>query len=150
MFFDPMYFLILAPGILLAAWAQLRVQMAFARAKQLRAQSGYSGAQAASALLHAAGVSGVQIEPVEGFLSDHYVPGQRVLRLSPDVYAGRSLAALGVAAHECGHALQEATRYPLLVLRNGLVPLAGVGSSLSWIIMLAGFALHLAGLIYVG
>src|SRR5713226_1519308 len=150
MFFDPKYFLFLAPGIVLALWAQLRVQMAFSRAKQIRAQSGYSGAQAAAALLQAAGISGVQIEPVEGFLSDHYVPGQRVLRLSPDVYAGRSLAALGVAAHECGHAMQEARRYPLLILRNGLVPLAGIGSNLSWIIIMAGFFLQLAGLIYVG
>jgi Zn-dependent membrane protease YugP len=150
MWFDPLYFLILAPGILLALWAQLRVQMAFSRARQIPARSGYSGAQAAAHLLHVAGVSGVEIEPVEGFLSDHYVPGQRVLRLSPDVYAGRSLAALGVAAHECGHAMQEATRYPLLALRNGLVPLAGIGSNLSWIVIMAGFFLHLAGLIYLG
>jgi Zn-dependent membrane protease YugP len=150
MWFDPQYFLFLLPGILLAAWAQYRVQRAFGRAKQIPAQSGYSGAQAAAYLLRSAGVQGVQIEPVEGFMSDHYVPGQRVLRLSPEVYNGRSLAALGVAAHECGHALQEATRYPLLVLRNGLVPLASVGSNLSWIIIMAGFFLHLFGLIMVG
>jgi Zn-dependent membrane protease YugP len=150
MWFDPMYFLILAPGILLALWAQFRVQSAFGRAKQIPAQSGYSGAQAAAMLLRSAGVEGVEIQPVEGFLSDHYVPGQRVLRLSPDVYSGRSLAALGVAAHECGHAMQEATRYPLLVLRNGLVPLAGIGSNLSWIIIMAGFFLHLSGLILLG
>ncbi|HLJ94426.1 MAG TPA: zinc metallopeptidase [Gemmataceae bacterium] len=150
LWFDPMYFLILAPGLLLAMWAQMRVQMAFSRAKQIPAQSGYTGAQAAARLLHAAGVPGVEIEPVEGFLSDHYVPGKRVLRLSPDVYAGRSLAALGVAAHECGHAMQEASRYPLLVMRNGLVPLATVGSNLSWLILVVGFLLHLAGLIYIG
>jgi Zn-dependent membrane protease YugP len=150
MWFDPLYFLILAPGILLAMWAQFRVKSAFAWAKQIPAQSGYTGAQAASVLLRSAGVQGVVIEPVEGFMTDHYVPGQRVLRLSPEVYGGRSLAALGVAAHECGHALQEATRYPLLVLRNGLVPLAGIGSNLSWIIIFAGFLLHLAGLIYLG
>src|SRR5438309_1745922 len=149
-FFDPMYLIFLAPGILLAMWAQFRVQMAYARARQIRSQSGYTGAQAAAHLLQAAGVSGVRIEPVEGFLSDHYVPGQRVLRLSPDVYSGRSLAALGVAAHECGHAMQEASRYPLLVLRNSLVPLAGIGSNLSWIIIMAGFFLQLAGLIYIG
>ena len=129
---------------------QFRVQSAFGWAKQIPAHSGYTGAQAAATLLRSAGVEGVDIEPVEGFMTDHYVPGQRVLRLSPEVYGGRSLAALGVAAHECGHALQEATRYPLLVLRNGLVPLAGIGSNLSWIIIMAGFLLHLAGLIYVG
>src|SRR5207249_12263470 len=129
---------------------QVRVQMAFGRARQIPARSGYSGAQAAAHLLHAAGVPGVEIEPVEGFLSDHYVPGQRVLRLSPEVYAGRSLAALGVAAHECGHALQDASRYPLLVLRNGLVPLASVGSNLSWIIIMVGFMLASFNLILLG
>jgi Zn-dependent membrane protease YugP len=150
MWFDPLYFMILAPGILLALWAQFRVQSAYRYASQIPAASGYSGAQAAAALLHSSGVPGVEIEPVEGFLSDHYVPGQHVLRLSPPVYSGRSLAALGIAAHEAGHALQDASRYPLLVLRNSLVPLAGIGSNLSWIIILVGFVLHLAGLIYLG
>jgi Zn-dependent membrane protease YugP len=97
-----------------------------------------------------AGVEGVQIEPVEGFLSDHYVPGEKVLRLSSEVYAGRSLAALGIAAHESGHAIQDASRYPLLVVRNFLVPIAGVGSSISWILILIGFMLASANLILVG
>jgi Zn-dependent membrane protease YugP len=95
-------------------------------------------------------VSGVQIEPVEGFLSDHYVPGEKILRLSPGVYSSRSLAALGIAAHEAGHAIQDAYRYPLLVIRNGLVPMAGFGSNLSWIVIIAGFILHLTPLIWVG
>jgi Zn-dependent membrane protease YugP len=148
--FDPMYLLFLAPGILLALWAQLRVKRAFAEASQIPARSGYSGAQAAAHLLQAAGVPGVRIEPVEGFLSDHYVPGEHVLRLSPEVYAGRSLAALGVAAHESGHALQDASRYPLLTMRNSLVPLAGFGSSVSWIIMLIGFAMASLNLVLIG
>ena len=97
-----------------------------------------------------AGVEGVEIEPAEGFLSDHYVPGQRRLRLSPDVYAGRSLAAVGVAAHECGHAIQDARHYPLLVMRNFLVPVASIGSSAAWIIMIAGFVLSLTPLVLVG
>jgi Zn-dependent membrane protease YugP len=150
MFFDPMYFLFLAPGILLAMWAQWRVHSAYAQAKQIPSQSGYSGAEAADALLHRAGVSDVAIEPVEGFLSDHYVPGQRVLRLSPEVYAGRSLVSLGIAAHEAGHALQDATRYPLLVLRNGLVPLAGIGGNLAWIIIMVGFVMSSFNLILLG
>jgi Zn-dependent membrane protease YugP len=91
--------------------------------------------------MRAAGVSGVEIEPVEGFLSDHYVPGEKVLRLSPDVYAGRSLAALGIAAHEAGHAIQDDRRYPLLGIRNALVPLAGLGSNVSWLLIMIGFAL---------
>jgi uncharacterized protein len=148
--FDPMYLVFLAPGILLALWAQLRVQSAYQEASRIPARSGLTGAQAADALLRRAGVPGVDIEPVEGFLSDHYVPGQKVLRLSPAVYAGRSLAAVGIAAHESGHAIQDARRYPLLVLRSALVPVANVGSSLSWIIIMVGFALASLAWIKVG
>jgi hypothetical protein len=148
--FDLMYYVFLAPALLLAIWAQWRVHSAYSQARQVAAQSGYSGAEAAAALLRSAHVPGVQIEPVEGFLSDHYVPGAKVLRLSPEVYSGRSLAALGIAAHESGHALQDATRYPLLVLRNGLVPLAGIGSNLSWILIIAGIVLSWLQLVYIG
>src|SRR5919198_2171096 len=148
--FDPMYLAFLAPGILLALWAQLRVQSAYQEASRIPARSGLTGAQAADALLRRAGVPGVDIEPVEGFLSDHYVPGQKVLRLSPVVYSGRSLAAVGIAAHESGHAIQDARRYPLLVLRSALVPVANVGSSLSWIIIMVGFALASLAWIKVG
>jgi Zn-dependent membrane protease YugP len=145
-----MYFAFVAPAMLLAIWAQWRVRSAYSTASRVAARSGYSGAEAAQAVMQAAGINNVRIEPVEGFMTDHYVPGQRVLRLSPDVYAGRSLAALGIAAHESGHAIQDARRYPLLVLRNGLVPLASIGSSLSWIIMLVGFALASLNLVLVG
>lgn len=149
--FDPMYLLFIAPGFLLAAWAQWRVQSAYAAASQVPARSGYSGAQAADALLRAAGVFGVEIEPTSGFLSDHYVPGKKVLRLSEGVYASRSLAALGIAAHESGHAIQEATRYPLLGLRNFLVPAAGIGSQMSWIVLMIGFFLSsMASLMAIG
>jgi Zn-dependent membrane protease YugP len=150
MWFDPVYFLFLAPGILLALWAQFRIRSAFNEASQIRPRSGLSGAEAADVLLQSAGLRDARIEPAEGYLSDHYVPGEHVLRLSPDVYSGRSLAALGVAAHETGHAYQDAARYPLLVLRNGLVPLAGFGSNAAWIILILGFALHVASLVYVG
>lgn len=84
------------------------------------------------------------IEPVEGFLTDHYDPGEKVLRLSPDVYYGQSLSAVGVAAHEAGHAIQDATRYPLLVVRNGPVPMASIGSNLAWVLIMVGFALMAA------
>src|SRR5258708_5328876 len=149
-YYDYMYFLFLAPGIVLALWAQWRVKSAYAEASRIPSSSGYSGAQAGDAVMQQAGVEGVQIEPVEGFLSDHYVPGEKVLRLSPEVYSGRSLAALGIAAHESGHAIQDASRYPLLVVRNFLVPLAGFGSSISWILILIGFMLASANLILVG
>jgi Zn-dependent membrane protease YugP len=147
---DPIYFVFLAPGILLALWAQFRVSSAYAEAKQIPARSGVSGAEAAQAVLEDARVPGVVIEPTEGFLSDHYVPGERVLRLSPEVYAGRSLASLGIAAHEAGHAIQDARRYPLLGIRNALVPLASFGGGVSWILILAGFLLSWLALVKIG
>jgi Zn-dependent membrane protease YugP len=150
LFFDPIYLLFLAPGLLLAAWAQYRIRSAYDQASRIAPQSGYSGAEAAGTLLRRAGLGDVRIEPTDGFLSDHYVPGQHVLRLSPDVYGGRSLAAVGVAAHETGHAYQDASHYPLLVVRNAMVPLASFGSNISWILLLIGFVLQLAGLVYLG
>jgi len=141
MFFDPLYFLILAPGLLLAAWASYRVHSAFAEGQQYRPSSNLSGAEAAAEVLHAAGIADVGIEPVEGQLSDHYDPKAKVLRLSEPVYAGRSLSALGVAAHEAGHAIQDASHYPLLFMRNGLVPLASLGGGLSMIFLMLGMTL---------
>jgi Zn-dependent membrane protease YugP len=141
MIFDPLYFIILAPGLLLALWAQWRTKSAFHNGQKYNSSSGMSGADAAAAVMDAAGVQGVSIEPVEGFLSDHYDPRQKVLRLSPDVYSGHTLSALGVAAHEAGHAIQDAQRYSPLVIRNALVPMAGIGSNLSWILIMIGFAL---------
>jgi hypothetical protein len=136
--------------MLLAMWAQWRVHSAYQRASQIRPRSNLCGAEAADAVLQAANVGGVRIETTEGMLSDHYVPGERVLRLSPGVYQERSLAALGIAAHEAGHAIQDARRYPLLVLRNALVPMAMFGSNAAWIILLLGFALQMFGLILAG
>jgi Zn-dependent membrane protease YugP len=148
--FDPIYFVFLAPALLLATWAQFRVRSTFHAAIQIPSESGLSGAQAAKELLHNAGIKGVTIEPAEGFLSDHYVPGRKLLRLSSDVYTGRSLAAVGVAAHETGHAMQDARRYPLLWLRSFLVPVASIGSNLAWVILLAGLVFSLLPLVYVG
>jgi Zn-dependent membrane protease YugP len=148
--FDPVYLLFLGPAMLLALWAQFRVKSAYAEASQVPSRTGLTGAQAADAVLVNAGVQGVEIEPVEGFMTDHYVPGKRLLRLSPEVYAGRSLAAVGVAAHESGHAIQDARRYPLLVVRNALVPVANFGSGVSWIIIMIGFLLASMMFIKIG
>src|SRR5205807_1872911 len=123
---------------------------AYEAGREVPARSGFSGAEAAEAVLGDAGVNGVRIEPVDGFMSDHYVPGERVLRLSPDVFAGRSLASLGIAAHEAGHAIQDARRYPLLMVRNALVPMASVGGTLSWVLILIGFLLASLALIKIG
>ncbi len=141
LFFDPMYLLFLLPGLLLAMWAQWRVSSAFAEASQIRPHSGLTGAQAADEVLRTELVDGVGIGQSEGHLSDHYDPRDKVLRLSPEVYGADSLAAVGVAAHEAGHAIQHARGYPLLVMRNALVPLATFGSKASFLIIFAGIAL---------
>jgi len=148
--FDPLYFVFLAPGLLLSAWASWKVHHAYAQGQEFAASSGVSGAETAHEILARHGMGPVRIEMAEGFLSDHYDPVHKVLRLSPDVYEGRSLAALGIAAHEAGHALQDASGYPLLKLRNGIVPLAAWGGNLSWILIFAGFLLSSLNLIMAG
>ena len=109
-----------------------------------------TGAQAAARLLSSAGVSGVRIEPVDGFLSDHYDPSSRTLRLSESVYNSSSLSAIGVACHEAGHAIQHATNYGPLGLRSSLVPVINLTSPASYILILAGALLSAPGLIKIG
>lgn len=140
-FFDPMYFVYVGPAILLALWAQFRVKSAFATASQYASRSGLTGAEAAQRILNSHGITDVAIEPVRSFLGDHYDSAHRVLRLSPDVYHGRSVASLGIAAHEAGHALQHAHAYAPLALRNGLVPMASIGSNLSIFLIIIGLVL---------
>jgi len=143
-------FMFALPGILLAMWAQARISSAYAEGSRIPAASGLSGAEAAYYVMQAGGVSGVGIEPVAGQLTDHYDPGSKVLRLSEGVYASRSLSALGIAGHEAGHAIQDATGYPGLVVRNLIVPLAGIGSNAFWILIVLGALLHITGLILLG
>jgi uncharacterized protein len=150
MIIDPVYFLFLAPALLLGMYAQWKVMSAYRHASQIPARTGVSGAETADAILRTAGINNVAIADVPGQLTDHYSPEEKVLRLSPGVFEGRSLASLGIAAHEVGHALQDAQRYPLLVVRNAIVPLANIGSSFGFIMIAIGFALALAGLVYVG
>jgi hypothetical protein len=147
-YFDPLYFLFIAPALLLALWAQIRVKMAFASAQQMPAA--LSGAAAARHVLDSAGLAGVAIEMVPGHLSDHYDPREKVLRLSPEVYQSRSLAAVGIAAHEAGHAIQDAHAYAPLVVRNAAVPVAGFGSSAFFILLILGLALQVPWLVWAG
>lgn len=137
-YFDPMYFLLLAPAMILAGVAQWRVKKSYAMAQRIPASSGLTGAQAAQAILNSQGISGVGIEGARGWLGDHYDPRKRMLRLSPEVYNGRNLAALGIAAHEVGHAIQHARNYAPLKVRNAIVPLASTGSQLSIFIFMIG------------
>ncbi len=136
--FDPMYFVFVGPAILLALWAEFRVKSAYAHAGGHLAQSGLSGAETAQRILDAYRIHDVRIESVKTFLGDHYDPRTKTLRLSPEVFHGRSLASLGIAAHEVGHAIQDAQRYAPLALRNGLVPLAMVGGNLSVLLVIVG------------
>jgi Zn-dependent membrane protease YugP len=127
-----------APAVLLGLVAQLWIRSTYAAAGNIPA--GMSGAQAAAEILRSSGLHQVAIEQVPGHLSDHYDPARKVLRLSEEVYHGRSLAALGIAAHEAGHALQDAQRYAPLVVRNLAVSVAGIGGNLSLALMALGVA----------
>lgn len=148
--YDPLYFLFAAPGLLLAMWAQARVSSAFRQGSEVPSQSGISGADAAAEVMRAENVHGVEIEPVAGHLTDHYDPSSKVLRLSESVYGGRNLAALGVAAHEAGHAIQDARRYSPLVARNAIVPLAGFGSNAAWGVFFLGLILRMPVVMMAG
>jgi hypothetical protein len=125
--FDPTWLLYALPGLLIALWAQAKVSSTFARYSKVAARSGCSGAQAAHRIMQGAGLE-IDIEPVPGKLTDHYDPRKRRLHLSEPVYGGRSLAALGVAAHEAGHAIQHKTGYAPMALRQGIYPVVGLGS----------------------
>lgn len=142
MIFDPLYLLVLLPALLLSFWAQGKVRSAYARGSKIANHRRLTGAEAAHRVLAAAGVRNVDIEMSRGVLSDHYDPRHKVLRLSPDVYNGRSVAALGIAAHEAGHAIQESRGYAPLAIRNGIVPMASVGSGLSFTVFFLGWLFH--------
>lgn len=146
--FDPLYLVFIAPALLLAIWAQYRVRSTYAEASQVPAP--LSGAAAARHVLDTAGLHDVGIEMTHGFLGDHYDPHHRVLRLSPEVYHERTMAAVGIAAHEAGHALQHAEAYAPLVVRNAAVPAANFGSSLGMLLLFFGLAMALQPLIWAG
>jgi len=134
--FDPMYLVFVGPALLLGLWAQFRVKSTYATTQQMPAP--LSGAAAARYVLDSAGLQNVAIEQIPGQLSDHYDPRDKVLRLSAEVYQSRTLAAVGIAAHEAGHALQHAFGYAPLALRNAAVPVAGFGSNLGILLVIVG------------
>lgn len=149
-FFDPLYLMMLLPAILLAGLASMLTHGTFRKFSRVTSSSGMTGAQAAYRLLESQGIHNVEIEPVRGFLSDHYDPASRKLRLSPDVYNSRSLSAIGVACHEAGHALQHADHYLPLGLRSALVPAAQIGSNGSYIIFILGIFMGIPVLMKAG
>jgi len=129
-FSDPLYLLVTVVGLALSLWAQWRVKSNFARFAKVGVRSGMTGAEAAAAVARAGNASGLRIERHQGFLSDHFDPRSRTLRLSPEVHDGRSVSSIAVAAHEAGHSIQQATGYPLLGFRSAIVPLANIGNQL--------------------
>ena len=147
---DSYFIILVVPTMILSFWAQYKVKSTFAKYSQIRSRSGISGAQAAQLLLQANNINNVSIESVAGSLTDHYDPSKHVLRLSQPVYGESSLAAVGVAAHETGHAIQHARGYGPLGLRSLLVPVANIGSSLGPWIAIAGLAIGMTPLLNVG
>lgn len=145
MFIDPVYFLFIGPALLLSLWASFRTRSAFNKYSQVRTMRGLTGAQAAKALLDRAGIYDVRVVPTHGMLTDHYNPTDKTLALSENVYASNSVAAVGVACHEAGHAIQHAEGYKPLWIRSLLVPTANIGSSLGYIVMMLGLFMVYAG-----
>jgi len=139
-FFDPTYILIII-GVIITLAASAKMNSAFRRYSKVRSHSGLTGAQAATKILNYAGIYDVVVERVSGNLTDHYDPRSKILRLSDATYNATSVAAIGVAAHECGHAMQDKEAYAPLKLRGSLVPVANIGSNLSWVFIILGIVM---------
>lgn len=143
-------FVILLPALLLSFWAQMKIKSTFDKYNKIFSSRGYTGAQVARMLLDCNDLYDVPIEVVSGKLTDHYDPAQRVMRLSSDIFYGTSVAAIGVAAHETGHAIQHKAHYVPLMARNSIVPVVNFSSQLSWILFFLGMVMRFAGLINLG
>ncbi len=143
-------FIILIPAILFALYAQNRVKSTFSKYLRVSTAKGYTGREVARVVLDQNQLQNVTIEMAQGYLSDHYDPRSRVLRLSTEVYQGTSIASVSVAAHEVGHAIQHAHGYVPLTLRNAILPIAQFGSSVAWLFVIGGFIFDFMGLIDLG
>ena len=147
--FGPGGYLILI-GIVISMWAQSRVTGTFNKYLRVKNRRGITGYEVATEILRKNGVTDIQVVQIQGKLSDHFDPRRRVVRLSPDVYQGRSIASLAVAAHEIGHVLQHEEGYAPIRVRDSLVPVASIGSKFSWILILGGLFLGMTGLATIG
>lgn len=150
----PFYFdrtmLILLPALLISFWAQSKINSTYNKYRNVRTMNGYTGEQIARMMLNEAGLSFVNIEMVNTRLGDHYDPTSKVLRLSPEVYGGTSIAAAGIAAHEVGHAIQHKESYKPLMLRNSIVPVVNFGSNISWVLFVIGLFMGNSLLVNLG
>ena len=142
--FDPTYILVII-GIVITMWAQAKMKTTFAKYSQVPSRTGMTGQEVARRILMANGIFDVTVEPVAGQLTDHYDPRSKVVKLSEVIYNSTSVAAVGVAAHECGHAIQDNQEYMPLRLRSAIVPVANLGSTLSWPMILIGVLMANAG-----
>ena len=150
MFFDPLFFLIAGPGFLMSMWAGMKTKSTFMKFSKVGASSGLTGAQAAQRLLDGAGIRDVEVVPARGTLTDHYNPKTKQLALSEPVFASQSIAAVGVACHEAGHAIQHAKNYGPLALRSLLVPTASLGGRFSFIVLIAGMMMNIPWVAWLG
>ncbi len=148
--FDLTYFLFMIPGLIITMWAQFKMKSTFAKYDKVRTQQGLTGAQAARAILDRNGLQAIPVQRVQGKLTDHFDPQANVVRLSEATYDAATIGGVGVAAHECGHAVQHATGYGPIKLRTAIVPICNIGSKLSVPLIFVGFLLSLTGLVYVG
>ena len=149
-FMDPTYLCFMAPAFLLMMLAQLYVSSSYSKWSRVAARSRLTGAEAAQRLISSGGLYDVNIQPIQGNLTDHYDPRSKLLSLSPGVYQGNSVAALAIAAHELGHAKQDQEGYMPLKLRAALVPAVNIGSYLGWILIIIGVLLKSTGLAWLG
>ncbi len=150
---DPLYLLaclLMIPGILIASWAQMKVYSNYSKYSKVQTASRLTGEAAARQILNANGLSHIAIQHISGELTDHYDPGSKVIRLSDDVYESTSLAAVAVAAHECGHAIQDAQEYQPLRWRSAIAPVASFATQASWALIFAGLILSLTNFAMIG
>ena len=150
MLFDPLYLMMLVPCMIVSGLTSMWVKRAFSKYSRVPTRGGMSGARVAEAILSWHGINDVRIEEAKGFLSDHYDPSAKALRLSPQNYSGTSVAAVGIAAHEVGHAIQHAESYAFLTIRSKMVPAVQVSSQFSWWFIMLGIFLQIQGLALAG
>lgn len=149
-FYNPSYLLFMAPALILMVVVQLYVKSAYNKWSKVQARSRLTGADAAQRLIRSGGLDNVQVEGIRGKMNDHYDPRSKILRLSEGVYQSSSIAALAIAAHELGHAMQDKEGYFPLRFRGALVPAVSIGSYLGWILIIVGMILNIAGVAWLG
>jgi Zn-dependent membrane protease YugP len=149
-FFDPMYLIFMIPAFVLMGFASWYVRHAYSKWSQVRATSGLTGHMAAQRLISTGNMYGVQVQGTAGQLTDHYDPRNKTLYLSPGVADSPSVASVAIAAHELGHAMQDAEDYFPMKIRSGLVPIVSIGSNLGWILIIVGLMLRLTSLAWLG